>query len=77
MCMKKCCCCLELHQGVKFLGITFILLTSLFMIGSVIFTFMIQREAYFGIIVALPSLVVNLLLVRACVKKKRILMLPW
>ena len=75
--LKKCCCCVDLLHGVKTLGIVLLTLTCLSILGSIISIFTTEIEAYYGVIGALPSFVINLLLIVACNKKNRFLLLPW
>ena len=75
--LKKCCCCVDLLQGVKILGIVLLTMTCLSILGSIITAFTTEVEAYYGIAGALPSLIINLLLIIACNKRNRFLLLPW
>jgi hypothetical protein len=77
MALKKCCCCVDLLNGVRILGIVLLVLTCLSIIctiGSIAST---GEGSYVGIVGALPSLIVNALLIWACNEKKKLLLLPW
>ena len=77
MAISKCCCCFDLRKGVKILGKVSLFLTFTAAAISIAFKLKTGRGSYYGIIGAIPSIIVDLLLIHACNEKRRALLLPW
>ncbi len=77
MALEKCCWCYELLFGVRALGMVLSVLTCISALITAISIAITGVGSYYGLFAYGPILIGNLLLVKACNDRKRVLLLPW